>query len=95
MQFIEKIISFCYNILKKKERIDDYMTLKKMTAQISIFLKDGIMNPSKYKKNINEIFNDLFRKELLSITTDRVPDDMPPVRCTTNDNVLFYDYSSK
>ena len=35
------------------------MNLKKMTAQISIFLKDGIMNPSKYKKNINEIFDNL------------------------------------
>ncbi len=95
MQFIEKIISFCYNILKKKERIDDYMTLKKMTAQISIFLKDGIMNPSKYKKNINEIFNDLFSKEILSINIDGAPDDMPLVRCTSKDNMLSYDFSRK
>lgn len=95
MQFIEKIISFCYNILKKKERIDDYMTLKKMNAQISIFLKDGIMNPSKYKKNINEIFNDLFSKEILSINIDGAPDDMPLVRCTSKDNMLSYDFSRK
>lgn len=71
------------------------MTLKKMTAQISIFLKDGIMNPSKYKKNINEIFDNSFSKEILSINIDGAPDDMPLVRCTSKDNMLSYDFSRK
>ena len=71
------------------------MTLKKMTAQISIFLKDGIMNPSKYKKNINEIFNNLFSREILSINIEGAPDDMPLVKCVSKDNMLSYDFSRK
>ena len=71
------------------------MNLKKLTAQISIFLQDGIMNPSKYKSNINNIFEGMFNKEILSINIDGAPDDMPLVRCTSKDNIIAYDFSRK
>ena len=71
------------------------MNLKKLTAQISIFLQDGIMNPSKYKSNINNIFEGMFNKETLSINIDGAPDDMPLVRCTSKDNIIAYDFSRK
>ena len=71
------------------------MNLKKLTAQISIFLQDGIMNPSKYKSNINNIFEGMFNKEILSINIDGAPDDMPLVRCTSKDNMIAYDFSRK
>lgn len=71
------------------------MNLKKLTAQISVFLKDGIMNPSKYKVTINNTFDGIFNKEILSINIAGAPDDMPLVRCTSKDNMIAYDFSRK
>lgn len=95
MMFIDKLLRFCYNSCIEKRKDEHKMNLKNMTAQISIFLKDGIMNPSKYKKNVNDIFNNLFSKEILSINIDGAPDDMPLVRCVSKDNMLTYDFSRK
>ena len=71
------------------------MNLKKLTAQISIFLKDGIMNPSKYKVTINDTFEGIFNKEILSINIAGAPDEMPLVRCASKDNMVTYDFSRK
>ena len=62
MKKIENFSFFCYNKIRKERSIS--MNLKKLTAQISIFLQDGIMNPSKYKSNINNIFEGMFNKEI-------------------------------
>lgn len=93
MKKIENFSFFCYNKIRKERSIS--MNLKKLTAQISIFLQDGIMNPSKYKSNINNIFEGMFNKETLSINIDGAPDDMPLVRCTSKDNIIAYDFSRK
>ena len=71
------------------------MKLKKLSVQISVFLTDGIMNPSKYKKNINDVFEGLFSNEFLSINIDGVPEDMPLVKCSSKDGMISYDFSRK
>ena len=71
------------------------MNLKKLKAQVSIFLSDGIMNPNKYKKNINDIFNDLFNNEILSLSIRNAPDDIPLVNYTSKDNAFSYTFSKK
>ena len=71
------------------------MNLKRLTTQISVFMNDGIMNPSKYKNIINEVFDNIFSEDILSINIDGVPDDMPLVRCSSKDNTYLYDFSRK
>ena len=90
MKRIESFPFFCYNKIRKERSTS--MNLKKLKAQVSIFLSDGIMNPNKYKKNINDIFNDLFNNEILSLSIRNAPDDIPLVNYTSKDNAFSYNF---
>ncbi|MCI7332846.1 MAG: hypothetical protein MSH48_04180 [Mollicutes bacterium] len=46
------------------------MSLKPFSSQISIFLSDGIMNPSRYVDEINNNFNGIFTKQNYLLNID-------------------------
>lgn len=71
------------------------MNLKKLTAQVSIFLSDGIMNPNRYKQKIYETFDNVFEKDMISLNIPNAPDDMPLLNCASKDNVYSYTFSKK
>ena len=68
---------------------------KILNTQISIFFSDGIMNPSKYIKVLNNIFNNVFTNEILSLNIPGVPDDMPLVRYSSKSDDYSYDFARK
>lgn len=69
--------------------------IKLLNAQISIFLSDGIMNPSKYVNVINQIFENIFSNEVLSLNIPGIPDDIPLVRYTSKSEDYAYDFAKK
>lgn len=69
--------------------------IKILNAQISIFLSDGIMNPTKYTSVINKVFENVFSNEILSLNVTGVPDDMPLVRYTSESEDYAYDFARK
>ena len=91
---IEKFYGIMYNILNR-EREEKTVKLNLLNSQISIFLSDGIMNPSKYIDEINENFNDIFKKQIMALDLDDAPSDMPLVRYISNDGKYTYDFAKK
>ena len=58
-----------YNILVNEREVES-MSLKPFSSQISIFLSDGIMNPSRYVYEINNNFNGIFTKQNYLLNID-------------------------
>ena len=58
-----------YNILVNEREVES-MSLKPFSSQISIFLSDGIMNPSRYVDDINNNFNGIFTKQNYLLNID-------------------------
>lgn len=83
-----------YNILINEREVES-MTLKPFNSQISIFLSDGIMNPSRYIEDINKNFNGIFTKQNYSLNIEDAPSDVPLVRYSSNDGKYIYDFAKK
>lgn len=88
--FLKKL----YNI-SVKESEAKLMNIKPFSSQISIFLSDGIMNPSKITEDINKKFSDIFTKENYSLNLEDAPNDMPLVRYSSKDGKYIYDFAKK
>ena len=71
------------------------MDLKPFNSQISIFLSDGIMNPSRYVDEINNIFNGIFTRENYLLNIEEAPSDIPLVRYSSKDGKYIYDFAKK
>lgn len=69
--------------------------LKPFNSQISIFLTDGVMNPSKFVDNMAATFNNLFETEIYSLNLENAPSDMPLVRYSSKDENYVYDFAKK
>ena len=91
---IAKIFKKLYNIFNYEREVDILM-LKPFNYQISIFLTDGIMNPSKYLSDISETFSNLFKNEILLLNLEDAPADMPLLKYNSADNKCGYDFAKK
>ena len=83
-----------YNILLNEREVES-MSLKPFSSQISIFLSDGIMNPSRYVDEINDNFNGVFTKQNYSLNIDEAPNNVPLVRYSSKDGKYIYDFAKK
>ena len=71
------------------------MNMKPISSQISVFLSDGVMNPSRFIDDINKHFDNIFIKEDYVLNLEDAPNDMPLVRCRSNDGRFIYDFAKK
>lgn len=79
INIIANLFEKIYNIGNKRRK-EDKMILKPFSSQISIFLTDGVMNPSRITEDINNKFACIFTKENYSFNLEDAPNDMPLVR---------------
>ena len=91
---IAKILKIIYNIIVKESEAK-MMVFKPFSSQISIFLSDGIMNPSRVTADINKMLSKISWKENYSLNLEDAPNDMPLVRYSSNDGKYIYDFAKK
>ena len=91
---IANYVKKMYNILVNEREVES-MSLKPFSSQISIFLSDGIMNPSRYVDEINDNFNGIFTKQNYSLNIEDAPSDVPLVRYSSKDGKYIYDFAKK
>lgn len=89
-KFLKKI----YNIFaRESEGIN--MNLKPISSQISVFLSDGVMNPSRLTDEIQKTFDGVFNKEDYTLNLEEAPNDMPLVRYRSDDGKYVYEFAKK
>lgn len=91
----EKILKILYNNNSKKERVDNTMKPNLLSAQISVFMTDGIMNPNRYSEKVNQSFSKIFSIENMALNIPNAPDDMPLVQFSSDDNKYQYHFARK
>ena len=91
---IENLLKIIYNVFTKNKEVNT-LQLKPFSSQISIFLSDGIMNPSRLLENIAKDFDNLFTNQEYLLSIEDAPADMPLIRYSSSDKKFVYDFAKK
>ncbi len=71
------------------------MHLKPFSSQISVFLSDGVMNPSRCIDEVNANFNGIFTIQDYLLNIEDAPSDIPLVRYSSKDGKYTYEFAKK